>query len=71
MAASSWMQICTAGAPSMASYAQVRADLLSLVAPMIADVSIAHLGGGVGTERNEQFIRIHTQCGFQIRRKER
>ena len=30
------MQICTAGAPSMASYAQVRADSLSLVALMIA-----------------------------------
>jgi len=36
MVLSSWMQICTAGAPSMASYAQVRADSLSLVAPMIA-----------------------------------
>ena len=34
-------------------------------------VSIAYLAGGAGTERNEQFIRIHTQCGFQIRRKER
>ena len=36
MVLSSWMQICTAGAPSMASCAQVRADSLSLVAPMIA-----------------------------------
>ena len=36
MVLSSWMQICTAGAPSIASYAQVRADSLSLVAPMIA-----------------------------------
>ena len=30
------MQICTAGAPSMASYAQVRVYSSSLVAPMIA-----------------------------------
>jgi len=33
---SSWMQICAAGAPSMASYAQVRVYSSSLVAPMIA-----------------------------------